>query len=94
MKLEVEVVVLVQLVFWVQGVSEKTHHKVLFTFCKISLATIIQESWDIFQMKDDINRYALSTISFLSNIREVRYRHNDSGYQIIEIVKFRLIPCS
>ena len=77
----------------VQGVL-KTHHKVLCSFCLISLVTNNQESWDIFQMKDDIHRYVLSTVSFLSDIRELRYRQNNTGYQIIKKVKFRFIPYS
>ena len=63
-------------------------------FWLISPAVNILEASDIIHLKADINRYVSSTISFLSNIREVRYRQNDSGYQIIEIVKFRLIPYS
>ena len=35
------------------------------------------------QMKGDIRRYALSTSSPLCNIREPRYRQNNTGYQIL-----------
>ena len=37
-------------------------------------------------MKGDIHRFVLSTISFLSKNGELRYRQNNTGYQIIEIV--------
>ena len=45
-------------------------------------------------MKGDIYRYVFSTRSFLSYIGELRYRQNNIGYEIIKIVKFRLIPHS
>ena len=45
-------------------------------------------------MKGDIHRYVLSTGSFLSNIGELRFGQNNTGYQIIKIVKFSLIPYS
>ena len=61
------------------------------SFCLISPATINLQSCDIFQMKGDIQRYVMSTNSFLSDIGELRYRQNNIGYQIIKIVKYRLI---
>ena len=35
------------------------------------------------QMKGDIRRYVLSTSSPLCNIREPRYRQDNTGYQIL-----------
>ena len=67
-----------------QGVSKKTHHKVLCSFCLISPTAISLESWEISQIKGDFHRYVLSTISFLSDIGERRYRQNNIGYQIIK----------
>ena len=75
----------------VQGVSKKTHHKVLCSFCLISPTAISLESSEISQNKGDVHRYVLSTISFLSDIGELRYRQNNTGYQIIKKVKYRLI---
>ena len=74
---------------FLQGVPKKTHHKVLCSFCLITPATISLESWDISQMKGDIHRFIFSTISFLSDIGELRYRQNNTGYQVIKIVKIR-----
>ena len=76
------------------GCPKKTHHKVLCSSCLISPATISQESWEIYQIKGDIHRNILSTSSFLRDIGELRYRQNNIGYQIIKIVRFRLIPYS
>ena len=45
-------------------------------------------------MKGDVHRYVLSTISFLCDIWKSRYRQNNTGYQNIKIVKYRLIPYS
>ena len=58
----------------VQGVSKKTHHKVLCSFCLIFPVAISLERWDISQMEGDIHRFVLSTISFLSDNGELRYR--------------------
>ena len=41
-------------------------------------------------MKGNIHRYVLSTISFLCDIGEPRYRQNNTGYQNIKIVNYRL----
>ena len=60
----------------------------------ISLATSSLGGWDISQIKGDIYRYVLSTNSFLCDIGESRYSHNNIGYHIIKIVKYRLIPNS
>ena len=73
----------------IQGVQKKRSIRVLCSFCLISPATINPQSCGIFQMKADIHRYVMSTNSFLSDIGELRYRQNNIGYQIIEIVKFR-----
>ena len=62
--------------------------------CLISLATSSLESWDISPMKGDIQRYVLSTITFLCDIGKLRYRQNNTGYQNIKMVKYRLIPYS
>ena len=45
-------------------------------------------------MKGDIHSYVFSTSSFLCDIRKLRYRQNNIGYQIIKIVNYRLIPYS
>ena len=45
-------------------------------------------------MKGDIHKYVLSTNSFLFDIGEPRYWQNNTGYQIIKKVKYRLIPYS
>ena len=45
-------------------------------------------------MKGDIHSYVLSTSSFLCEIGKLRYRQSNIGYQIIKIVKYRLIPYS
>ena len=45
-------------------------------------------------MKGDIHIYVLSTSIFLSNIGELKFRQNTTGYQIIKIVKFSVIPYS
>ena len=71
--------------------QKKRNIRGLCSFCLISLATINLQSCDIFQMKGDIQRYVMSTNSFLSDIGELRYRQNNIGCQIIEIVKYRLI---
>ena len=67
----------------IQGVSKKMSRSV----CLISLAKSSLESWDIFQMKGDIHRYVLSTISFLCDIKEQKFTQNNIGYQTIKIVK-------
>ena len=77
-----------------QLTEKKRNIRVMCSFCLISPATINLQSCDIFQMKGDIHRYVMSTNSFLSDIGELRYRQNNIGYQIIEIVKYRLIPYS
>ena len=74
----------------IQGVSKKMRHLI----CLISLAMSSLESWDIFQIKGDFHRYVLSTISFLCDIGELRYRQNNTGYQNIKMVKYRLISYS
>ena len=74
--------------------QKKRNIRVLSSFCLICPATISLQSQAIFQMKGEINRYVFSTISFLSDIRELRYRQNNTGYQIINIVIFILIPYS
>ena len=70
----------------IQGVSKKMSR----SFYLISLATSSLESWDVSQIKADIHRYVLSTISFLCDIGEPRYRQNDTGYRINRIVKYCL----
>ena len=45
-------------------------------------------------MKGDIHSFILSTSSFLCDIGKPRYRQNKIGYQLIKIVKYRLIPYS
>ena len=47
-----------------QGVSKKMSRSFYF----ISLATSSLESWNVSQIKADIHRYVLSTISFLCDI--------------------------
>ena len=42
-------------------------------------------------MKGDIHSYVLCTSTFLCDIWEPRFRHNNTVYQTIKIVKFRLI---
>ena len=54
----------------------------------------ISEKTAYTQMKDGINMYVLSTSNLLCDVREPRYRQNNIGYQIIKIVKYRLIPYS
>ena len=71
---------------FIQGVSKKMSR----SFYLISLATSSLESWDVSQIKADIHRYVLSTISFLCDIGEPRYRQNDTGYRINRIVKYCL----
>ena len=68
--------------------------KFLLGFDLISLATSSEESWDIPKMKGDIHRGIFGASSFLWDIRELRYRQNKTWYQMIKIVKFRLIPYS
>ena len=63
-------------------------------FCLIFPVTSSLESWDISQMKGDIQRYVLSTISFLCDIGELRYWQNNTEQQNIEMVKYSLIPYS
>ena len=46
------------------------------------------------QMKDDIHRYVLITCSPLCNIGELRYRQNNTGYQISKIVKLIIFKVS
>ena len=41
-------------------------------------------------MKGDIHSYVLSKKNILYDIREPRFRQNNTGYQIIKIVKFNL----
>ena len=60
--------------------------------CFMSLATSNLESSDVSQIKGDIHRYVLSTINFLCDIGEPKYRQNNTGYQNIKIVNYRLIP--
>ena len=48
----------------------------------------INPSRDISQMNGDIFRYVLSTNSFLCDIRQLRYSQNNTGYQIIKIIKY------
>ena len=60
----------------------------------ISPATSSLGSWDISQMNGDIFRYVLSTNSFLCDIGQPRYSQNNTGYQIIKVNKYTLIPYS
>ena len=46
------------------------------------------------QMKGDNLSYVFSTSGFLCDIGEPRFRQNNTGYQAIKIVKYRLIPYS
>ena len=54
----------------------------------------ISEKTAYTQMKDGINMYVLSTSSPLCDIREPRYRQNNTVYQIMFIVKNRTIDHS
>ena len=63
-------------------------------FCLISPVTSSLQSCDISQMKGDIHMYVLSTISFLWDFGGPRYRQNNTGYQFIKIVKYRIITYS
>ena len=45
-------------------------------------------------MKGDIHSYILSTITFQCDIGEPRFRQNNTVYQAIKIVKYRLVPYS
>ena len=43
------------------------------------------EGWDIIHLKGEIHISVLSTETFLFNVRELRYKHNNMGYQILRI---------
>ena len=62
----------------VQGVQKKMSH----SFCLISLATNMLESWDITHWKGGIHSFIWSTKTFLYNIRELRYKQIKMEYQI------------
>ena len=82
------------------GCLKKCIIRLLCSFCLIFLVAKILESWNISQMKGDIHRFVLSNSSFLSDNGELRYRQNNTMYQIIEEVlsrlilySYNLIPC-
>ena len=77
-----------------QGVHKKTQEQDFCILSFISQDINIVKNWDISQMKGDIHSYVLSTSSFLCEIGKLRYRQSNIGYQIIKIVKYRLIPFS
>ena len=62
----------------IQGVQKKMSR----SFCLISLATNMQESWDIIHWKGGIHSFVWSTKTFLYDIREPRYMQIRMGYQI------------
>ena len=68
--------------------SEKTHEQDFGILSWIAQDVNIVKSWDISQMKGDIHSYVLSTSSFLCDIGELRFRQNNTRYQIIKIVKY------
>ena len=62
----------------IQGV----HKKMRSSFCLISLATNIQEGWEIIHWIGGIHSFVWSTKTFLYNIWEPRYMQTKMGYQI------------
>ena len=62
----------------VQGVQKKMSRSI----CLISLATKMQESWDMIHWKGGIHSFIWSTKTFLYDIREPRYKQIKIGYQI------------
>ena len=62
----------------IQGVQKKMRR----SFCLISLATNMLESWDIIHWKGGIHSFVWSTKTFLYDIREPRYKQIKMGYQI------------
>ena len=54
------------------------------SFCLISLATNMLESWDIIHWKGGIHSFVWSTKNFLYQIWEPRYKQIKMGYQILE----------
>ena len=79
---------------YLQGVSKKMQEYDFGILSWISQKVNIVKSWDISQMKGDIHSFVLSISSFLCNIGQPRFRQNNTGYQTIKIVKYRLIPYS
>ena len=62
---------------FVQGVHKKMSH----SFCLISLATHMLESWYKIHWEGGIHSFVWST-TFLYDIREPRYEQINMGYQI------------
>ena len=65
----------------VQGVQKKMSR----SFCLISLATNMLESWDIIHWKGGIHSFVWSTKAFLYDIREPSYKQIKMGYQIKKV---------
>ena len=56
------------------------------SFFLISLATNILEDWNIIHFKEEIHISVWSTKTRLNDIRELRYKKKDMGYQISRIL--------
>ena len=62
----------------IQGVQKKMSR----SFCLISLATNMLESWDIIHWTGGIHSFVWSTKTFLYDIQEPRYKQIKMEYQI------------
>ena len=67
--------------FW-ENVIQGVQKKISRSFCLISLATNMLESWAIIHWKGGIHRFVWSTKTFLFDIREPRYKQIKMGYHI------------
>ena len=57
------------------------------SFRVMFLATNMPEVWNIIHFKGKIHSSVWSTKTFLYDIRELRYKQNNMGYQISRIIK-------
>ena len=56
------------------------------SFCVIYLATNVPEGSDIIHLKGEIHSSIWSPKTFLYDIRELRYKQNNMGYQMSGIL--------
>ena len=68
------------------GCLKKTSH---LEFLHFTTTIKMIECWDIFHLKGGIHSSVLSTKTFLSNIRKLRYKQIKLGYQISKIIDIR-----
>ena len=65
---------------WIQEEVQGVNKKMRRSFCLISLATNMLESWDIIHWKGGIHSFLWSTKTFLYDIREPRYKQIKMGF--------------